>query len=251
LDTRTYLRKLKREHTPQAIRERLNGENGQNYLADAVLGAIDGIITTFAVVSGATGGQLAGGVVIILGLSSLLADGFSMGVSNYLGRKSERQRVDKAYNEEIRQIEVYPEGEREEIRQIYALKGFEGPVLEQIVEVITEDRDRWIHTMLQQEKGLQVEGHKPVRAGTATFVAFLLAGFIPISPFLIPALARQDMFVISSVVTAVTFFLVGAAKGKVLHRSMLRSGLEVLAMGGTAAVLAYVVGHWLRMAYGV
>jgi vacuolar iron transporter family protein len=243
--------KLVREHTKEAIRERLNEGTRENYLADAVLGAIDGIITTFAVVSGATGGQLTSGVVIILGLSSLLADGFSMGVSNYLGRKSERQRVDKAYQDEHRQIEVYPEGEREEIRQIYALKGFEGPLLEQIVDVITEDRERWVHTMLQQERGLQVEGHQPVRAGVATFSTFLVAGMIPIVPFLILRSNGQDMFLISSVMTGITFFIVGAVKGKVLRRSMLRSGLEVLAMGGTAAALAYGVGAWLRAVYGM
>ena len=89
--------------------------------------------------------------VIVLGFANLLADGLSMAVSNYQGTKSQREQVEQARRKEEHHIEQIPEGEREEVRQIFARKGFEGGVLEKIVEVITQDRQLWIRTMLTEE----------------------------------------------------------------------------------------------------
>ena len=117
-----------------------------SYLGDAVLGAIDGTVTTFAVVAGAVGAGFPSMVIIVLGFANLFADGFSMAVSNYLGRKSQRQQVAQTRRWEERHIAEVPEGEREEIAQIFARKGFAGDVLERIVDTITADRRLWVDT---------------------------------------------------------------------------------------------------------
>ena len=128
---------LEAEHTPTAIAERLQASTAHSYLRDFVFGAIDGTVTTFAVVAGTAGAGLPRGVAIILGIANLAADGFSMAVGNYLSTKVERQLIDKARRHEERHIAEVPEGEREEVRQIFAAKGFSGGVLEEIVRVIT------------------------------------------------------------------------------------------------------------------
>src|SRR5687768_3991101 len=87
---------LARQHTPAAVRERLDGGPPGSYLRDFVYGAVDGTITTFAVVAGVAGAGLSVGVVIVLGLANLVADGFSMAVGNFLGTKAERERRDRA-----------------------------------------------------------------------------------------------------------------------------------------------------------
>jgi len=87
--------------------------------------------------------------VIILGVANLLADGLSMAVSNYLSTRSQREEVEKARREEEKHIREFPEGEQEEIRQIFAAKGFSGDTLERIVETVTQNRKLWIDTMLQ------------------------------------------------------------------------------------------------------
>jgi hypothetical protein len=107
---------LEAEHRPKAVRRRLVESRRPSYLGDAILGGIDGCVTTFAVVAGAVGGGFSGVVVIVLGIANLLADGFSMAVSNYQGTKSQRQQVEEARRSEERQVEAIPEGEREEIR---------------------------------------------------------------------------------------------------------------------------------------
>jgi vacuolar iron transporter family protein len=235
---------LETTHTSDAIAARLGTVGHHGYLGDFVLGAIDGTVTTFAVIAGVAGAQLPNQVAIILGLANLFADGFSMAVSNFLGARAEKQVVDRVRRHEERHIESIPEGEREEIRQIFAAKGFSGALLEQIVDVITQDRKRWVDTMITEEFGLPLERPSPWRAGASTFVAFVCSGFLPLIPFTVPlGLAANELFRTSAVLTAVTFFLIGAAKGRVVHRSVFWSGLETLVVGTIAAGLAFVVGN--------
>lgn len=248
---RKRLANLEAEHRPAAIQSRLEGLQQHSYLGDAVLGGIDGCVTTFAVVAGAVGGGFPAVVAIVLGFANLLADGFSMAVSNYQGTKSQRELVEEARRTEEHHIEQIPEGEREEIRQIFARKGFEGHTLEHIVDVITQDRQLWVNTMLTEELGLQIDGPSPLRAAVATFLAFCLIGIIPLVPFLLSGLTPSQTFLTSAVVTALAFFGIGMGKGFVLGRAMVRSGLETLLVGGIAALLAYAVGAWLRTTFGV
>src|SRR5262245_60870423 len=131
---------LQSQHTPEVVAARLQNGNQHDYLSAFVLGAVDGTVTTFAVAAGVAGASLPNYVALILGGANLLADGFSMAVGNYLGTQADRQLMEKVRRIEERHIDVVPDGEREEIRQIFANKGFQGDVLEHIVEVITEDR---------------------------------------------------------------------------------------------------------------
>jgi VIT1/CCC1 family predicted Fe2+/Mn2+ transporter len=238
------------EHTPEAIRRRLRARKGEAYLGDAVLGAIDGAVTTFAIVAGAIGAGFSHLVILVLGVANLLADGFSMAVSNYQARRSQTDLVERARQHEAQHIERVPEGEREEIRQIYRAKGFEGEALEHVVETITADRERWIETMLTEELGLQLEGPRPLPAAAATFLAFAAAGLVPLVPFLLPGLSAPVAAGASVVATGLTFFATGVLKARQVEQSRLRTGLVTLVTGAIAASLAWVVGAALRMAFG-
>src|SRR5690554_1042763 len=159
-------------HSPGQIAARLDSGPGGIYLKDFIYGAVDGAVTTFAIVAGVAGAGLSASVIIILGIANLVADGFSMAVGNYLGTRAENELRDKARQRELDEIDKYPAGEREEIRQIYARKGFDGELLEQVVEVITSERERWADVMLQEEYGMALNDHNAIRGGLATFAAF-------------------------------------------------------------------------------
>lgn len=236
------------DHSPEAIRRRLAAGPTQVYIKDFVYGAIDGAVTTFAVVSGVAGAGMSSGIIIILGLANILADGFSMAVSNYLGTKADNEHLEKQRADEMIEIESHPEGEREEIRQIYARKGFSGQQLEEAVNVITADQRQWVDTMLQEEHGLSLEPSKATTAALTTFLAFGLLGTLPLLPFLLnwglPG-AIAAPFPVSSVITLAAFFLIGALKAQFVRVSAVRSGMETLLVGGTAALLAYGVGFVL------
>lgn len=236
---------LKAEHTPEAIRVRFKSRPPPSMVRDSILGAIDGCVTTFAVVAGSIGGGLSDRVVIILGFSNLLADGFSMAASNYLGAKSENEALEQAKNEERNHIREVPEGEKEEVRQIFAAKGFQGELLEKVVSVIVGNRRIWVDTMVTEELGLRAGDARPVRAAWATFVAFCVAGMVPLLAFLTPGLSSSDSFRISCIATAAAFFMAGFIKGRILNRPAWKSGSVTLALGGAAAMLAYATGFGL------
>lgn len=239
--------KLQSDHTQEAIARRLAAAREHSYLGDFVLGAVDGAVTTFAVVAGGAGAGLSNGIVLILGVSNLLADGFSMATGNFLRARADQLLVERFRRMEEAHIDHIPEGEREEIRQIFRGKGFEGDMLDKIVTVITENRQEWVNTMLTEEWGLQLKPPSPWRAGLATFIAFLLAGMIPlIPPLLLPQAQSRHSFFVSSVLTGVAFFVVGLIRGRVVDRRPWAAGIETFLIGGSAATMAFIVGKLLE-----
>ncbi len=239
---------LEAEHTPRAIEARLDEGPPPSHLRDFVYGAVDGTVTTFAVVSAVAGAGLANGVIVVLGLANVIADGFSMATSNFLSTRAEVQRHTRARREEQRHIEKIPDGEREEIRQIFSRKGFEGEELEAVVRVITADADRWVETMVREEYGIPAVPLDPTRAAWVTFMAFVAIGLVPLLPFLLSALGVTiaSPYLWSALGTAAAFFSVGAAKGRFVDHPAIVSGFETLFLGGAAAALAYGTGHLLR-----
>ena len=242
---------LEHSHAPKDVARRLEKTPQHSYLADFVYGAIDGTVTTFAVVSGVAGAGLASEIIVVLGLANLAGDGFSMAASNYLGTRTDAQLLDKAREMERRHIATDPAGEREEVRQIYARKGFSGELLEEIVAGITSNEQRWINTMLTEELGLRLNMPSAIRAAVVTFVAFIVVGFIPLFSFvwqLVTQYSVEHAYAISTCLTAVAFFGVGAAKSLFVEQKWYKSGLETLLIGGTAAALAYGIGAALQSA---
>ena len=159
------------------------------YLPEVVYGANDGIVTTFAVVAGVAGAALSPGIVIVLGFANLFADGFSMGMSNYLSERSEEDYHDAVGTAPVRH-----------------------------------------------------DGKTPVRTAFATFAAFVVAGWMPLVPYV---LRLEPLFPLSVVVTGATFFLVGASRSLVTDRSWLANGSEMFVVGMAAAAVAYAVGNLL------
>ena len=158
-------------------------EVAQHYLRDLVYGAIDGIITTFAVVAGVAGGALSGRAVLIIGCANLVADGLSMGVGNYLGIRSQESAL--------------------------------------------------------AARGLPEEEARPVRHGIATFAAFVVAGAVPLMPYLVTA---SHGLLLSTLFTMLALFTVGSLRSFVTVDRWWVAGLEMLGLGIVVAAAAYGVG---------
>lgn len=231
---------LEHGHSPGEIAIRLAAGKKPSYLRDLVYGGMDGTVTTFAIVAGA---RLSPGIVLILGLANLLADGFSMAAANYSATRTEVDEVERLRRIERRHIEAAPLGEREEVRQILAAKGLSGPALIQAVDSITADRENWIDLMIAEEYGMPAGQRNPIRSALATFAAFLVCGAVPLLPYL---LQTGPAFGLAAAATALVFLAIGAGKSRWSPASWARCSLETLVIGGTAALLAYVVGYLLR-----
>lgn len=168
----------------------------RKYLPEFVYGGTDGSITTFAVVAGAVGASLTPGIILILGFANLVADGFSMAISNYLSVKSQYELMKN-----------------------------------------------------KRAGNIETEAKHPIKAGLATFFSFALIGLIPLISFIL-ALAFPKLikiqFILSCILTALALFIVGLIKGEVVKKHPLRAALETLLIGGIAAILAFLVGYYLR-----
>jgi VIT1/CCC1 family predicted Fe2+/Mn2+ transporter len=234
---------MEHEHSPTAIRERLSTGTKHNYLRDWIYGGVDGAVTTFAVVSGVAGARLSTSIILVMGFANLLADGFSMAASNFLGTRAEHEDLLRLEEVEHRHIDLEPEGEREEVRQIFQQKGFTGADLERIVELVTANRERWVRTMLSEEYGLPRSVRSAWIAAFSTFTAFVICGLVPLLPYLF---SFESSLKTSVVMTAVVFFVIGAVKSRWSTASWVRSGISTLLVGGVAAALAYVAGLVLK-----
>ena len=219
----------------------------QDYLGEFVYGGIDGSVTTFAVVTGAVGAGMDSSVILILGFANLFADGFAMSVGAYMSSKSEKQNYEKHKSLEYWEVEHLPELEREEIEDIYRKKGFEGPLLGQVVEVITRDKDRWVNEMMKDELNLIEDTKSPFQTGLVTFSSFVSIGLIPLGVYVFDFLSPsvQNLFAWSSGLTAVGFILIGYLKSIVTQSGILKGIGETLLLGGLAAFVAYFEGDFL------
>lgn len=226
-------------HTRQEISARIGARPGRGVLRDAIYGAIDGTVTTFAIVAGVAGAGLSPFIIVILGLANVLADGFSMAAANYSGTKADQDNIRRIRKIEERHIKKYPEGEWLEAHEILAQKGLTDSVLDQATDAITRNKESWIALMIEGEYGMGgVEPH-PLRAAITTFLSFLLAGMIPLLPFLFKL---EEAFTISAWMTLATFFCIGALKSFWSLSPWWRSASETLLIGGAAAALAFGVG---------
>lgn len=229
-------------HGRDEIRDRLNTGPKVSYLRDWVYGGIDGAVTTFAIVAGVVGADLSTGVILILGAANLFADGFSMAAANYSATRTEIDEYAHVRSMEERHVDRFPDGEREEVRQLFAAKGFRGDDLDRVVEVITSDRKRWIETMMSEEHGLPPVRRSAWKSAMATFLAFLVCGAVPLLPFM---LGLPVTFWASTVLTGVTFFAIGSIRSNWSPSPFWQTGLETTAIGLVAAGVAYGVGHVL------
>ena len=220
----------------------------QTYLREFVYGGIDGAVTTFAVVAGGYGANLDTGILIILGFANLFADGFSMSVGAYLSAKSERDTYDKHEKIEYWEVENLPEVEREEIADIYRAKGFEGELLDKVVDHICADKTLWVAEMMKDELGMMRETKSPLKIGIATLVSFILVGLIPLTVYLWTYFypSNINIFLWTSILTGLAFMLVGWLKSSVNQTSAIRGIAETVLLGLLAAVVAYYVGDVLE-----
>ncbi|MEK6968441.1 MAG: VIT1/CCC1 transporter family protein [Nanoarchaeota archaeon] len=245
-------------HTKGAIKRHFHNEDTiserEKYVSEFIYGAVDGTVTTFAVVAGATGAALDPVVVIILGFANLIADGFSMACGNFLSEKTQIDYIKRERNREEWEIENAREGEVEEVREIYRKKGFKGKDLDRAVTIITSDKKTWLDTMMADELGLLESPKSPLLTAAATFVGFVTIGIIPLSAYLLATFVpffSQNTFAIACLLTFFGLIIVGIIKSQVNRTSILRSTIETVFIGGAAAVLAYLVGYLLRFIVGV
>ncbi|HEY4694424.1 MAG TPA: VIT1/CCC1 transporter family protein [Candidatus Nanoarchaeia archaeon] len=226
-------------------------KNTGRYIGDLVYGANDGIITTFAVVSGATGASFSPAVIVILGFANLLADGFSMASSSFLSIRSSLDYQRAQRQKEEWEVDNLTEIEVQEVRDIYSSMGFSGDDLDKAVKMTISDRKRWVDLMMVHELGIFEETEDvPWKHGLATFGAFALAGLAPLIPFIIPFFA-ENALIFSAFFAAVALFTTGALRTLITIKKWWVGGLEMLFVGTVAGFVSFAIGLTLKNLFGL
>ena len=217
------------------------------YLSEFVYGGIDGSITTFAVVAGATGANLDTSIVIVLGFANLLADGFSMSIGAFLSAKTNVQRANKRARAAASLFESNQTKARERVITFFQSKGFDGSLLAQNVDFVMHDKERFVNTLVS-EANETTERKSPSMVGWATYVSFILMGLVPLLCFVWDYAIgfNGDKFLWSSLFTGCAFVLIGFLKSYVTLESIWKGIAETLALGALAAAVAFFVGDWLE-----
>lgn len=219
------------------------------YQPEFIYGGIDGCVTTFAVVAGATGAHFHSHIIIILGFANLLADGLSMSIGSYLSSKSEAQHYQKNRKGEYWSVENKPEEETDEIRKIYEQKGFKGEMLEEIVKVITSSKHLWVNEMMKDELKMIASQKSPLHKGLATYISFVVVGLIPLAAYVVDLFLpdrKISLFFISCILTFCAFVFIGYLKAHFNHVSRIKGVAETLFLGGTAAFVSFIAGTILE-----
>jgi VIT1/CCC1 family predicted Fe2+/Mn2+ transporter len=227
--------------------EKHGTEHGK-YIKSLIYGGLDGIITTFAVVAGVAGAALAGGIVMILGFANLIADGLSMAIGDYLSTKAEIEYNEIEREREAWEVEHYPEGEKQEMIELYMAKGMSEEDARSMTEILARNKETWIDVMMVEELGILQKDESPLNNALVTFFSFLIFGFIPLIAYVLSTFVpgMQDMaFLLACILTGLTLFVLGALKVKVTEKNWFASGLEMLIVGGIAAASAYLIGKLL------
>ena len=201
-----------------------------------VYGGLDGTITTFAVVAGATGGALDMRVIIILGFANLLGDGISMAVGDYVSSKSEKE-----YAEHHKQ-EIETEYNEDQTAQMLEEKGLSAIDAHHFAETLSHyDAETRNNLLINDDE----EESNPIINAIITFISFVIFGLFPLLIFIF-AYFNHDLipisFITSNILTFTTLFILGAVKTVVTKGNWFKSGLEMLIVGGLAAMAAYGIG---------
>jgi vacuolar iron transporter family protein len=226
---------------------------GVESIRNVIYGVNDGLTATLGVLAGVGGATVNPRVVLIGGLSAMVASGVSMAGGAYLASKSQREVFEGQLAREAAEIEAMPDLERAELVQIYRSKGLTPEEAETIVGRITSDKKVWLETQAREELGLDVaQFENPVREGVVAGISTLVGGVIPVAGYLLGRLLLGSVgngfaaLVIAFVVSAIFLFAIGSARTFFTGKGGIRSGLEMLAVGSVVAALTYGVGLLFR-----
>lgn len=219
-----------------------------------VFGGLDGILTSFAVVSGAVGAHLGPVAILAMGTSNVLADAMAMGAGEYLSSRSYNNYVRKELEREKWELENFPEGEVMEMIELFESRGMTRDDATVVVTRMAKYKTFFLNIMMTEELCLPVpeedDNLNSLKDGAVMFLSFAFFGMLPILGFALvpmvdPSLTQHDLFLVACLITALSLFSLGAFKARFNEKFYIRSGVETVVLGGVCALVAFVVGRFV------
>jgi VIT1/CCC1 family predicted Fe2+/Mn2+ transporter len=220
---------------------------GGGKIRSIILGLNDGLISTFTLLVGVAAATLAStgsnSIVLLTGFAAMVSGAISMGLGEYISSKSEYNYIKNELKKEKAEIELFPEEEKEEVREIFEKMGMTGQTLEACVDSITSDKQVWIDFLTKSELGLE-EPENPILGALLTFLSFVFGSFLTLFAYLFNL--GMVSLIFSSIISFSMLFIIGVLKTKITGEHKIRSGLEMVIIGIVAFIASYVIGTLLE-----
>lgn len=211
-------------------------------LRDAVFGTQDGLISTLGALTGIAAGTGNNEAVVVAGFVIVVVESLSMAAGSYLSSKSQREYLERLLKEEEEEIARDPEGERQELWEMYRSRGYADAEIEIIAKRLMSNPKLLLEDMAHKELGISPEAlEEPLGNAIVMGTAYVAGGLIPVVPYLV--LPIWEAMPISIGGTLLALFLFGGLKGRIVKQSWWRSGLEMLIVAGVAALAGFLIGR--------
>ncbi|MFD5157425.1 VIT1/CCC1 transporter family protein [Streptomyces hawaiiensis] len=217
------------------------------WLRPAVFGAMDGLVSNLALMTGVAGGNVSQHTVVLSGLAGLAAGAFSMAAGEYTSVASQRELVEAELDVERRQLRKHPKDEEAELAALYESRGVEPRLAREVARQLSEDPEQALEIHAREELGIDPgDLPSPTVAAVSSFGSFALGALIPVAPYLLGASSIWPAVLLA----LLGLFLCGAVVAKVTARTWWYSGLRQLLLGGAAAGVTYALGTLFGTAVG-
>lgn len=215
---------------------------GGNAIRAAVLGGNDGLVSNFSLVMGVAGASSSGGAVLLAGIAGLLAGALSMALGEWISVKSSQELYENQMNLEMEELQSNPEVERKELALIYMAKGISEEQANSMADEMMKDIGKAHQFLVKEELGINAEDLKgsAIEAAVFSFILFAVGAIVPVIPFLF--LKGHTAIILSTVLSAVGLFLIGAGITLFTGRNVWFSGFRQVAFGLAAAAISFGVG---------
>jgi len=218
-----------------------------NWLRDVILGGQDGLVNILGIILGVIAGGGSNAVLLAAGFAAAITESISMGAVGYTSAVAERDYYHAEQAREAAEIDATPDAERQEIRDIYAAKGFAGDLLERVVGTITANREAWLATMMDEELHLQpIQTPDIMRSAVVITIATLIGHLVPLLPFV--WLSRTAALITAIALSAAVLFGVGVYSSLTLVGDWRKNGLKMVAIGLGAAAAGFLIGRLFHTA---
>lgn len=210
-------------------------------LRNVIYGFNDGLTANFGLIAGVVGASVESHIILISGVSGMLADALSMGSSGYLAAKSERELYENERKMEAQEIELMPDLEAQELALIYQAKGMSQDQAEKLAWQVMSDPVLALQEKEREELGISESSTSPLKEAWVTGLATAIGAFIPIAPFFV--LEHQAALWVSFIISMLAHFVVGAARSFFTGAKLFKSGFDMFLVGFGVAALGYFIGE--------
>jgi vacuolar iron transporter family protein len=212
-----------------------------DFIKDVVIGMSDGLTVPFALAAGLSGAVSNTSIITTAGIAEIVAGAIAMGLGGFLAGQTEVEHYDAELRREFEEVELFPEKEKEEVREVFADYGLDENTQNLIVEALSKDKTKWVDFMMKFELGLEKPDINRARNSALTIgISYIVGGILPLSPYFFVSDTHKGLR-ISVVLTLITLFVFGFFKSKVTDQNPWIGALKVMLIGAAAAGAAFYV----------